>query len=87
MHTQHNQNFFFSIPYYPVILLSVFFQDVPIPISDSHIREKFILDDENDQSILDDHVSLVFPDTPARSPGITSPYKHRFVTLFKVRDY
>lgn len=52
-------------------------EDVPIPISDSHIREKFILDDENDQSILDDHVSLVFPDTPARSPGITSPYKHR----------
>lgn len=87
MHTQHNQTF--SLVYLTTLfsIVRFFFQDVPIPISDSHIREKFILDDENDQSILDDHVSLVFPDTPARSPGITSPYKHRFVTLFKVRDY
>ncbi|XP_050302242.1 axin-1 isoform X2 [Anthonomus grandis grandis] len=46
-------------------------------ISDPNIREKLLLDDENDQSILDDHVSLVFPDTPARSPGITSPHKNR----------
>ncbi|CAG9763118.1 unnamed protein product [Ceutorhynchus assimilis] len=39
-----------------------------------------LLDDENDQSILDDHVSLVFPDTPARSPGVTSPHKNRHIS-------
>lgn len=48
-------------------------------ISDQNIRDKLLLDDENDQSILDDHVSLVFPDTPARSPGVTSPHRNRHV--------
>ncbi|XP_060521598.1 axin-1 isoform X2 [Cylas formicarius] len=38
---------------------------------------KKLLDDENDQSILDDHVSMVFPDTPVRSPGIASPKRNR----------
>uniref|UniRef100_A0AAR5PLV3 Axin n=1 Tax=Dendroctonus ponderosae TaxID=77166 RepID=A0AAR5PLV3_DENPD len=47
------------------------------PMSEQNIREKLLLDDENDQSILDDHVSLVFPDTPARSPGVTSPHKQK----------
>ncbi|KAL1494171.1 hypothetical protein ABEB36_009815 [Hypothenemus hampei] len=46
-------------------------------ISEPNIRENLLLEDENDQSILDDHVSLVFPDTPARSSGVTSPQKHR----------
>ncbi|XP_076275789.1 protein axin isoform X1 [Rhynchophorus ferrugineus] len=46
-------------------------------ISSQNIREKLLLEDENDQSILDDHVSLVFPDTPGRSPGITTPHRTR----------
>ncbi|XP_025829569.1 axin-1 isoform X2 [Agrilus planipennis] len=43
------------------------------------IREKLQVDDDNDQDILDQHVSRVFSDlTPARSPGITSPSKPRW---------
>ncbi|XP_068152113.1 axin isoform X1 [Drosophila tropicalis] len=39
------------------------------------IREKFALDDDNDQDILDQHVSRVWKDqTPHRSPGTMSPY-------------
>ncbi|ALC46265.1 Axn [Drosophila busckii] len=38
------------------------------------IREKFALDDDNDQAILDQHVSRVWKDqTPHRSPGTMSP--------------
>lgn len=38
------------------------------------IREKFALDDDNDQDILDQHVSRVWKDqTPHRSPGTMSP--------------
>ncbi|KAK5640910.1 hypothetical protein RI129_009457 [Pyrocoelia pectoralis] len=38
------------------------------------IREKLQLDDDNDQDILDQHVSRVFSDlTPSRSPGFVSP--------------
>lgn len=38
------------------------------------IREKLQLEDDNDQDILDQHVSRVFSDlTPLRSPGLTSP--------------
>ncbi|CAH1959889.1 unnamed protein product [Acanthoscelides obtectus] len=38
------------------------------------IREKLQLEDDNDQDILDQHVSRVFSDlTPARSPGFSSP--------------
>lgn len=38
------------------------------------IREKFPLDDDNDQDILDQHVSRIWSDlTPSRSPGIMSP--------------
>lgn len=53
----------------------------------SAIREKFQLEDDNDQDILDQHVSRVFSDlTPSRSPGITSPRGHsptrnRYVNL------
>lgn len=39
-------------------------------------REKFLLDDDNDQAILDQHVSRVWSDlTPSRSPGTMSPYQ------------
>ncbi|XP_066139612.1 axin isoform X1 [Euwallacea fornicatus] len=50
-----------------------------LPMNDANIRDKLLLDDENDQSILDDHVSLVFPDLPAgiTSPGIMSSQKYR----------
>ncbi|XP_030757670.1 axin isoform X2 [Sitophilus oryzae] len=51
--------------------------DTLASINNQNIREKLLLDDENDQSILDDHVSLVFPDTPGRSPGITTPHRTR----------
>lgn len=39
------------------------------------IREKFLVDDDNDQDILDQHVSRVWSDmTPnQRSPGTLSP--------------
>ncbi|CAH1390603.1 unnamed protein product [Nezara viridula] len=38
------------------------------------IRERFQIDDDNDQDILDQHVSRVWSDlTPARTPGVTSP--------------
>lgn len=38
------------------------------------IREKFQLEDDNDQDILDQHVSRVWSDmTPNRSPGTLSP--------------
>ncbi|KAG8280444.1 Axin-1 [Homalodisca vitripennis] len=38
------------------------------------IREKLQLDDDNDQDILDQHVSRVWSDlTPSRSPGLISP--------------
>jgi axin 1 len=38
------------------------------------IREKFQVDDDNDQDILDQHVSRVWSDlTPSRSPGTSSP--------------
>ncbi|XP_039150388.1 axin isoform X4 [Drosophila simulans] len=38
------------------------------------IREKFALDEDNDQDILDQHVSRVWKDqTPHRSPGTMSP--------------
>lgn len=41
------------------------------------IREKLQLEDDNDQDILDQHVSRVFSDlTPARSPGFSSPRLH-----------
>lgn len=41
------------------------------------IRERLQLDDDNDQDILDQHVSRVFSDlTPAKSPGIISPRPH-----------
>ncbi|KAJ8933838.1 hypothetical protein NQ314_013760 [Rhamnusium bicolor] len=41
------------------------------------IREKLQLEDDNDQDILDQHVSRVFSDlTPARSPGVISPRPH-----------
>ncbi|KAJ8949071.1 hypothetical protein NQ318_016973 [Aromia moschata] len=41
------------------------------------IREKLQLEDDNDQDILDQHVSRVFSDlTPARSPGMMSPRPH-----------
>ncbi|KAJ8978250.1 hypothetical protein NQ317_012606 [Molorchus minor] len=41
------------------------------------IREKLQLEDDNDQDILDQHVSRVFSDlTPARSPGLVSPRPH-----------
>lgn len=40
------------------------------------IREKFQLDDDNDQAILDQHVSRVWSDlTPSRSPGTMSPFQ------------
>lgn len=41
----------------------------------SAIREKLQVEDDNDdQDILDQHVSRVFSDLPhTRSPGITSP--------------
>ncbi|KAF5293498.1 hypothetical protein FQA39_LY02983 [Lamprigera yunnana] len=38
------------------------------------IREKLLMEDDNDQDILDQHVSRVFSDlTPSRSPGFVSP--------------
>lgn len=38
------------------------------------IREKFALEEDNDQDILDQHVSRVWKDqTPHRSPGTMSP--------------
>lgn len=38
------------------------------------IREKFAIDEDNDQDILDQHVSRVWKDqTPHRSPGTMSP--------------
>ena len=38
------------------------------------IREKLQIDDDNDQDILDQHVSRVWSDlTPSRSPGRISP--------------
>ncbi|XP_014285784.1 axin isoform X4 [Halyomorpha halys] len=38
------------------------------------IRERFQIDDDNDQDILDQHVSRVWSDlTPARTPGVASP--------------
>ncbi|KAG5888939.1 hypothetical protein JTB14_012198 [Gonioctena quinquepunctata] len=41
------------------------------------IKEKLQLEDDNDQDILDQHVSRVFSDlTPARSPGLSSPRPH-----------
>lgn len=41
------------------------------------IRERFPLDDDNDQDILDQHVSRVFSDlTPSKSPGVVSPRAH-----------
>lgn len=41
------------------------------------IRERFQYDDDNDQDILDQHVSRVFSDlTPSKSPGIVSPRPH-----------
>lgn len=41
------------------------------------IREKLQLEDDNDQDILDQHVSRVFSDlTPLRSPGRISPRCH-----------
>lgn len=39
------------------------------------IRAKLMLEDDNDQSILDQHVSRVWSDlTPHRSPGTHSPH-------------
>lgn len=52
------------------------------------IRERLQLDDDNDQDILDQHVSRVFSDlTPSKSPGVASPRPHspmrnRFVLIF-----
>nr|XP_023025765.1 axin isoform X1 [Leptinotarsa decemlineata] len=41
------------------------------------IREKLQLEDDNDQDILDQHVSRVFSDlTPAMSPGLSSRRSH-----------
>lgn len=41
------------------------------------IRERLQLDDDNDQDILDQHVSRVFSDlTPSKSPRIVSPRPH-----------
>lgn len=41
------------------------------------IRGRLLLDDDNDQDILDQHVSRVFSDqTPSRSPGLLSPRTH-----------
>ncbi|BET01889.1 Axis inhibition protein [Nesidiocoris tenuis] len=38
------------------------------------IRERFGIDDDNDQDILDQHVSRVWSDlTPSRTPGLVSP--------------
>ncbi|XP_024084321.1 axin isoform X3 [Cimex lectularius] len=38
------------------------------------IRERFQVEDDNDQDILDQHVSRVWSDqTPSRTPGLTSP--------------
>lgn len=52
-------------------------QDVQARDLATAIREKFQLEDDNDQDILDQHVSRVFSDlTPSRSPGIISPRGH-----------
>ncbi|KAE8747590.1 Axin [Frankliniella occidentalis] len=38
------------------------------------LREKLMIEDDNDQAILDQHVSRVWSDlTPSRSPGFSSP--------------
>ncbi|KAK9508770.1 hypothetical protein O3M35_006249 [Rhynocoris fuscipes] len=38
------------------------------------IRERFQIDEDNDQDILDQHVSRVWSDqTPSRTPGVSSP--------------
>lgn len=48
-------------------------QPKPTNLADA-IREKFQIEDDNDQSILDQHVSRVWSDlTPNRSPGNMSP--------------
>ncbi|XP_043264516.1 protein axin isoform X2 [Colletes latitarsis] len=41
------------------------------------LREKLLIEEDNDQAILDQHVSRVWSDlTPSRSPGIASPRLH-----------
>ncbi|XP_076648522.1 protein axin isoform X2 [Halictus rubicundus] len=41
------------------------------------LREKLLIEEDNDQAILDQHVSRVWSDlTPSRSPGLTSPRLH-----------
>ncbi|XP_076292138.1 protein axin isoform X2 [Lasioglossum baleicum] len=41
------------------------------------LREKLLIEDDNDQAILDQHVSRVWSDlTPSRSPGLSSPRLH-----------
>lgn len=41
------------------------------------MRERLQMDDDNDQDILDQHVSRVFSDlTPSKSPGLSSPRPH-----------
>lgn len=41
------------------------------------LREKFLLEDDSDQAILDQHVSRVWSDpTPSRSPELASPRPH-----------
>ncbi|XP_043523346.1 axin isoform X1 [Frieseomelitta varia] len=41
------------------------------------LREKLMIEEDNDQAILDQHVSRVWSDlTPSRSPGLSSPRLH-----------
>ncbi|XP_053983659.1 axin isoform X2 [Hylaeus anthracinus] len=41
------------------------------------LREKLLIEEDNDQAILDQHVSRVWSDlTPSRSPGLASPRLH-----------
>ncbi|XP_076765571.1 protein axin isoform X2 [Xylocopa sonorina] len=41
------------------------------------LREKVMIEEDNDQAILDQHVSRVWSDlTPSRSPGLSSPRLH-----------
>ncbi|XP_034176194.1 protein axin isoform X2 [Osmia lignaria lignaria] len=41
------------------------------------LREKLLIEEDNDQAILDQHVSRVWSDlTPSRSPGLSSPRLH-----------
>ncbi|XP_076671655.1 protein axin isoform X2 [Andrena cerasifolii] len=41
------------------------------------LREKLLVEEDNDQAILDQHVSRVWSDlTPSRSPGLSSPRLH-----------